>query len=286
MTLSVLAPIKVNLALHVGPPKADGYHPVDTLCVFPALGDIVSYDREAPEGLDFAGPFAGPLIKESLGSNLVWRAFELLDLDPEGRFFLTKLMPVASGVGAGTADGAAAMLLLNEALGLGLSAEALIEKSLGLGADGPVCMAAQIYGGGLWRARGIGEKLDPLGSIEPAAIVVANPGMAVPTGKVFRRFDASAPDQLEPVQLIRPFSLPRLVKANHNHLEPMAMAIEPAIASLRTLLAKQAGALVTQMSGSGATCFSLHASLTSAERATRVLRGHGVWAESALLLHG
>ncbi|MEM6913338.1 MAG: 4-(cytidine 5'-diphospho)-2-C-methyl-D-erythritol kinase, partial [Pseudomonadota bacterium] len=198
MTATIFAPIKINIALHVGPLQANGFHPVDTLCVFPAIGDVLSYEPSAEPGIDFAGPFAAPLLGEDIETNLVWRAFRLLNIEPQGRFFLTKTTPVASGVGAGTADGAAAMLLLNDVLELGLDADQLIRRSVGLGADGPVCIAAQIHRGGLWRARGIGERLDFEGTVEPSAIVVANPGFPVSTGDVFRAFDAGERRPLSP----------------------------------------------------------------------------------------
>ena len=286
MTASIFAPIKINIALHVGPPQTDGYHPVDTLCVFPAIGDVVSYDPDGEPGIDFAGPFGASLSAEPPQRNLVWRAFRLLGIAPEGRFLLVKQTPIASGVGAGTADGAAAMLLLNAVLDLGFSADALIARSLGLGADGPVCMAGQIAGGGLWRATGIGERVVSLGAIEPQGIVVANPGIPVPTGQVFRRFDASEPGPLTAAAARRGAPLPGLVRGTRNDLEAPATAIAPAIGRLKQALAGHPGARAVRMSGSGATCYALHASEASAERSARRLRAMGIWAEASVLLGG
>ncbi|MCQ8185104.1 4-(cytidine 5'-diphospho)-2-C-methyl-D-erythritol kinase [Parvularcula maris] len=284
MSAFVLAPVKVNLALHVGPPRRDGYHPVDTLCVFPAFGDVVGYDADAPTGLDLAGPFGHQLAGQDERDNLIWRAFRLLDVPPQGRFFLSKETPVASGIGAGTADGAAAMLLLNEVLGLGFREDQLVRRALGLGADGPVCMLGQIRGGGLIRARGIGERCDFLRRIEPQAMLLANPGVAVPTGRVFRDFDARDPAPLGPVSVGG--SLAALHEENANDLAPPAMANEPSIEPLLSLMARQPGTHSAGMSGSGATCASLHSSMSSAQRAAQALLGRGFWAESAYLLPG
>jgi 4-diphosphocytidyl-2-C-methyl-D-erythritol kinase len=286
MLPTILAPVKINLALHVGPLRHDGYHPVDTLCVFPAFGDILSYDPEGPFGLDFGGPFGGALGAEGARSNLVIRAFALLGLAPQGRFFLTKRTPIASGMGAGTADGAAAMLLLNEVHGLRFSADELIAQAEGLGADGPVCMAGQIRGGGLHRAQGIGERLSWLGACEAMPILLANPGIAVPTGKVFRRFDADEPGPLSPVRLDGGRGPVAIASANRNDLKPAAAATAPVIGSLLKRLESLPGVRLARMSGSGATCFALFSSQASADRAARALRAEGLWSESAFILPG
>lgn len=283
---SIFAPIKINLALHVGPPQANGYHPVDTLCVFPAIGDVLDYEPDGVPGIDFAGPFGSALAGEGHRDNLVWRAFAILGVAPRGRFLLHKRTPIASGVGAGTADGAAAMLLLNDVLGLGLDADALTRRAIGLGADGPVCIAAQMHGGGVIRARGIGERIEVLGRCEAMAMLVANPGMPVPTGDVFRRFDAEAPARLDSVSLAGAPAPLALLRGNRNDLQPPAQAMQPAIAGLLATLEGQPGALAARMSGSGATCYALHASLMSADRAARVLRARGIWAEAAPVLPG
>jgi 4-diphosphocytidyl-2-C-methyl-D-erythritol kinase len=280
----VLAPVKVNLALHVGPPRPDGYHPVDTLCVFPAFGDVVGYDAQAPTGLDIAGPFGHQLAGHDERDNLIWRAFRLLDVPPQGRFLLSKETPVASGIGAGTADGAAAMLLLNDMLGLGFREDQLVRRSLGLGADGPVCMLGQIRGGGLLRAEGIGERVRLLRRIEPRAVLLANPGIGVATGRIFADFDRSDPPALSPANAEG--SLPELHRRNRNDLTGPAIQAEPSIEALLKGMGALSGAQSTGMSGSGATCVSLHASMSSAQRGAQALRGRGFWAESAYLLPG
>ncbi|MEM1409230.1 MAG: 4-(cytidine 5'-diphospho)-2-C-methyl-D-erythritol kinase [Pseudomonadota bacterium] len=284
---TIFAPIKINLALHVGLVQPNGYHPVETLCVFPAIGDILSYDQDAPPGLDLSGPFAGELAQEDMHNNLVWRAFSLLDQEPSGRFLLVKNVPLASGVGAGTADGAAAMLLLNDASDAPLTAAQLVKRSLGLGADGPVCMAGQIAGGGLWRASGIGERLEPWGNVEPQAIVVANPGLAVSTARVFRHFDAARPRALRSLERrLGKNSLQDILHETRNDLAGPATALAPVISDLLDILEQQPGAQAARMSGSGATCYALHTSLASAERAVRQLRTRHCWADAAPLLPG
>jgi 4-diphosphocytidyl-2-C-methyl-D-erythritol kinase len=280
----ILAPVKINLALHVGPPLPSGYHPVDTLCVFPGFGDVIGYDPDGDPGLDLGGPFASELAGSDHRSNLIWRAFTLLDIAPVGRFFLSKETPVASGIGAGTSDGVAAMLLLNDVLDLGFRPDQLLRRSLGLGADGPVCMAGQLHAGGLLRARGIGERTEHLRRIEPEAIVLANPRIAVPTGEVFRRFDAAVPGPLTSTKTRG--SLSELVGSNGNDLQRPAKHLAPQIAELLAAMRAEPGCGAAAMSGSGATCFALHASNTSAERARNRIRARGFWAESAQLLAG
>lgn len=286
MSFTIFAPVKINIALHVGAPRADGYHPVDTLCVFPAIGDVLAYDPGGAPGIDYAGRFGARLAEEPFSGNLIWRAFAALGVEPEGRFLLAKETPIASGIGAGTADGVAAMLLLNDALELGFGAHDLIQRALVLGADGPVCMAAQVQGGGLVRAEGIGERITPLGRIEAEAIVVANPGVPVSTGAVFRRFDSDEPGPLEPIWFRRGGGMTHLLNANGNDLQPMAEDFAPEIADLIMTMESQAGARAARMSGSGASCFALHASAASAERAARELKARGFWAESSFLLPG
>ncbi|MEM9809886.1 MAG: 4-(cytidine 5'-diphospho)-2-C-methyl-D-erythritol kinase [Pseudomonadota bacterium] len=285
MTASIVAPIKINIALHVGPPRRDGYHPVDTLCIFPAIGDVLAYEPDGQPGIDLSGDFAADLQGEDHKRNLVWRAFSILGVPPEGRFLLVKTTPVASGVGAGTADGCAAMLLLNDVLDLDFDADQLTHMALGLGADGPVCMAAQIHGGGLWRAEGIGERLTWEGRIEPVAIVVANPGFPVPTGQVFKAYDRE-PTPLSRAHRSKGEGLHDTLAKTRNDLEPPAIALRPGIAGLRDLMAAQPGARGTRMSGSGGTCYALHASRASADRAAVSLQSSGFWAESAFILPG
>ncbi|MEM9840047.1 MAG: 4-(cytidine 5'-diphospho)-2-C-methyl-D-erythritol kinase [Pseudomonadota bacterium] len=285
MTASIFAPIKINISLHVGPLRRDGYHPVDTLCVFPTIGDVLSYDPEAETGIDFTGPFGAQLAEESLRGNLVWKAFGLLGLAPQGRFLLSKEVPIASGVGAGTADGAAAMLLVNALLELGLSADELIFASRGLGADGPVCMAGQIAGGGLWRAEGAGEIISQVGVVEPSAIVVANPGFGISTAAVFKAYDAN-PRPLTSSAALRGAPLVETLERTRNDLEPPALALSPEISSLKDRLRGQRGARAVRMSGSGATCYALHAGPASAYNAAHALRSRGIWAEAGTLLPG
>ena len=266
------APAKVNLFLHVTGRRADGYHLLDSLAVFPAVGDSLAYTPAETLTLTLDGPFAGPLQAES--DNLVLRAARLLaaraGIVPRGALRLTKNLPVASGIGGGSADAAAALRLLASAwrvppADLGLALE--------LGADVPVCLAGRPC-----RMQGIGESLLPAPGLPPCGLVLVNPGIAVPTPAVFRArtggFTAAAAlprawsDAAAMAEGLRPLA---------NDLEAPAIGIAPEIGTVLAALRTLPGSLLARMSGSGATCFALFADPAAAARAAAVLARPDWW---------
>lgn len=257
------APAKVNLYLHLRGRRDDGYHLLDSLAVFPEIGDRLSAEPGRGLSLSIAGPF-GDLL-DAGGDNLVLRAAEALARSagrPLGAaLHLEKHLPVASGVGGGSSDAAAALRLLSRLW----NTPAPAGLALGLGADVPVCQAARPS-----LMSGIGERLAPAPPLPEAWLVLANPLVGVPTGQVFaaveRRDNPQAP-ALPPGGLAGFGDLVDWLAVCRNDLESAAIRCCPVIAEV---LAALAPAPLARMSGSGATCFALWpdeaASMQAAER--------------------
>jgi 4-diphosphocytidyl-2-C-methyl-D-erythritol kinase len=257
-----LAPAKVNLALHVTGRRADGMHLLDSIVVFPRLGDLV--EAEPADGLSLAidGPFARDL---SAGpDNLVLGAALLFGRGRGAALRLTKSLPVASGIGGGSADAAATLRLLARLWQVPLPAP---EAILGLGADVPACLAARAC-----RMSGIGERILPL-ALPPFWIVLANPGEPLATAAVFAGLASrSNPPMPEPPPFPAAEALFGWLAGLRNDLEPPAVAAVPAIAEVLDALAAHAGCRLARMSGSGATCFGLFAAEAAALEAAAALR--------------
>lgn len=270
---SEFAPAKINLFLHLRGRRADGYHLLDSLAVFPALGDRLTAAVALSLSLDLDGPFAAGLMA-SEPENLVLRAARALAA-AHGRaagaaLTLEKNLPVASGIGGGSADAAAALRLLSRLWGVPVP-EGL---ALSLGADVPVCLEAP-------QPRlmaGIGEWLAPPPPLPGFWLVLANPGVAVATGAVFAavtRRDMPPGPALPERGLKDAAALAGWLAAQRNDLEPAATAVCPVIAEV---LASLADAPLARMSGSGATCFALHPGQAQAEaQAARIRAAEPGW---------
>ena len=275
------APAKLNLWLHVTGRRADGYHELDSLVAFASVGDRLSLDPDAPLSLTLTGPFAGALS----GDNLVLAAARALARQagrPErGAFVLEKNLPVASGIGGGSADAAAALRLLARAWGIDPADPALAALALSLGADVPVCLAGRTL-----RMSGIGERLEPGTTLTGTAVLLANPGRPVSTAAVFR---ARSGPYSEPPGSMPPLSaasLAEALRATRNDLEAPAVALEPAVGRTLERLGRLAGCRLARMSGSGATCFALFDDRPAAEAAAAALSAvePGWWVAAATLL--
>jgi len=257
-----LAPAKVNLALHVTGRRPDGLHLLDSLVVFPRLGDLVEAEPAAALSLAIAGPFA-----RDLGAgpdNLVLRAALLLAPGRGAALRLTKSLPVAGGIGGGSADAAATLRLLARMWRAPLPAPQAV---LALGADLPACLA-----GWPCRMSGIGERLAPL-ALPPFWIVLANPGVPLATAAVFAGLGSrSNPPMPEPPAFPTPEAAFSWLSARRNDLEAPAIAAAPVISEALAALAAQPGCRLARMSGSGATCFGLFAAETAALAAAAALR--------------
>lgn len=264
MTLIEHAPAKLNLALHVRGRRADGYHDLETLFAFADDGDVLEGAPAESLELTVDGPMAAGL---SAGEdNLVLRAARLLQdaagVSAGATLRLTKNLPVASGIGGGSADAAAALKLLNRLWEVGWPLDRLAELATGLGADVPACVHSCAMIG-----RGVGERLTPvgLGALAGAPVLLVNPMRALATGPVFAAWDGTDRGALGD-----DLSLSGLGRAR-NDLQPGAIAMCPDIAAVLEALSASPGTGLVRMSGSGATCFAIFVAGAARDDARRAL---------------
>lgn len=274
------APAKINLSLRVLGRRPDGYHELSSLVVFAQdVADVVTL-RPGPPGPTVVG---GPMGDHLTGANIVDRALAVLAADePDlhlGAFEILKMIPVAAGLGGGSADAAAALRAIAVHNGIDDVEGRFVRLAAKLGADVPVCLGGG--GGSAAMMGGLGEVVRRPGhgrSLLPQAlnVVLVNPRRAVATGDVFRELSAGAvpaESLAVPSGAAEPFRtlsdlLAFLARAG-NDLEPPALRIEPSISAVLDLIARQPDCLLSRMSGSGATCFGLFADRTSADGAAR-----------------
>jgi 4-diphosphocytidyl-2-C-methyl-D-erythritol kinase len=283
--IRVAAPAKVNLYLHVVGRRPDGFHELDSLVAFAEIGDLVTAAPAPALSLTIDGPFAGALEGDP-AENLILRAARLLaahaGIVPRAALGLTKTLPVASGVGGGSSDAAAALHALTRLWQLRLAEADLAALAARLGADVPVCLARRTA----WLG-GIGEALAPAPALPPLAIVLANPGLALPTPAVFkaRRGPFSASARFAWAADDGAAFLARLAHCR-NDLTEAAIEIVPEVAAVLRALAASEGALLSRMSGSGATCFALYADLAAARAAAATIaaRDQRWWTAAGMLL--
>lgn len=265
--IRVAAPAKLNLHLHVVGRRADGYHLLDTLFAFVAAGDVIEATPGAALSLAIDGPFASALAGD--GDNLVLRAARALDAGA-GRgahVRLTKNLPVASGIGGGSADAAATLLALRSLWRLDRSEADLEATAATLGADAPACLRCTPCIGS-----GTGAELAAIPALPPCGVVLVNPGVALATPEVFARRRGAFSRAAEATRATGDAAaLARLVRERRNDLTPGAVERAPAIAAALVALERSPGCLVARMSGSGATCFGLYADPEGAARAAAVL---------------
>lgn len=266
---------KVNLFLHVVGRRADGYHLLDSLAVFPAVGDRLRV-RPAPElTLAIEGRFGDVLTAEP--DNLVLRAARALaascGIRSGASIVLEKNLPVASGIGGGSADAAAALRALQPLWRMALDDTRLASIAQSLGADVPVCLASQPA-----RMQGIGEILKPAPMLPDCGMVLVNPGVAVSTPEVFRaRAPGFTPEAILPDFWLNAAALAETLRGTRNDLEPPAIALCPVIDDVLAALRAESGCLLARMSGSGATCFALFPTASQAVEAARHLARPGWW---------
>lgn len=298
-----LARAKVNYALHVTGRRADGYHLLESLVAFPELGDRLTLTAGAPadggaaagSGLTAAGRFAADLGRDAGGEdNLALRALRALDARlgaPAAgyRLHLEKGLPVASGIGGGSADAAAALLLGLE-LRTGRKADGrdldmLAALALELGADVPMCLASRPA-----LVSGIGERIAPLAQFPAHAIVLVNPGVAVPTPAVFSRLAGRDNPPLPPAGYTGFAGFGDLLDwlgGTRNDLQEAAISLVPEIGDVLAMLRRQDGVRLARMSGSGATCFALLETVPAAQAlADEIGARHPHWWAAAAPVEG
>lgn len=267
--ISALARAKVNLALHVTGQRADGYHLLDSLVVFPDIGDRVTVSPSPVISLAVEGPFAEALAAADAKDNLVVRAARLLacrrkDSESGGAGIrLEKCLPVASGIGGGSADAAATLRLLSRLWDMAPEDADLAALGATLGADVPMCIASRPA-----RVTGIGEAIAPLAALPAFGMALVNPGVAVPTPQVFKALGSrdNPPLPASPQAGFQTLGmLLDWLSSSRNDLEPAATAIAPSIADVLALLRRNEDCLFARMSGSGATCFAITEGFDRAE---------------------
>ncbi len=268
------APAKINLALAVTGRREDGYHLLDSLVTFTAFGDRIGLAPAAGDRFTLSGRFGGALSAD--GDNLVTRARDRLraalaacgQAAPPVHIHLEKSLPIASGIGGGSADAAATLRGLLKLWRATLPGGALEALALGLGADVPMCLAGRPL-----LARGVGEEITPV-ALPTLAMVLANPLVGVSTPAVFQ---ALASRDNPPLARGKSGGWADALASLRNDLEPPARRLCPEIAAIAGSLETTGPALV-RMSGSGATCFALYETDAAAEHAAASLsRRHPHW---------
>lgn len=256
-----LAPAKINLALHVLGRRPDGYHELDSIVAFADVADRLTFERADDWSLDIAGPFAAEL--GNTPDNLVLKAargFARTFAD-EARYRITleKHLPVASGIGGGSADAAATLRALRRLSGGNIDSGKLSALAASLGADVPVCLTGKSC-----RMRGIGERIDLLTDLAPMPAVLVNPRREVATAQVFAKLALKPGDKAfaELEEGADPASC-------RNDLSPPALTVAPVIGEVIAALQSKTDLRFARMSGSGATCFGIFASIAAAEAAAR-----------------
>jgi 4-diphosphocytidyl-2-C-methyl-D-erythritol kinase len=276
-SIEEVARAKVNLALHVLGRRPDGYHLLDSIVAFADICDRLIFTVADANSLILSGPYAEGL---SGSGDLVLRAREAMArafgrLIPDLEVRLEKNIPLASGLGGGSADAAATLRALCRLAHLDPSSRAVKDIALSLGADVPVCLSSQPS-----RMRGIGELVEPMPDLPPFSVVLANPAVALPTAEVFASLGL-APGETGYPPLVLPFAF----ETSRNDLTPPAIERLPVISSVLDALRAMAGVRFVRMSGSGATCFAVFDSITDARAAAADLaaRHPGWWVMPALL---
>lgn len=267
------APAKVNLALHVTGQRADGFHDLESLVAFAGIGDELDAYAAGEDGLVLTGPFASALSQGQ--SNLVLKAVAAFrrtwpDAVPQRlQLRLAKNLPVASGIGGGSADAAAALRIMKALSAEPVSDEDLSAVAVSLGADVPVCLFSRPC-----VVRGIGEVVQPLTEFPQAHIVLVNPLVAVATAEIFRHLEErrNPPLPLLPDELSHAAMLGLWMKETRNDLQAAAIAVVPQIGVLIDQLQGVQGCVAARMSGSGATVFGLFGSGALAHQAAQDLR--------------
>jgi 4-diphosphocytidyl-2-C-methyl-D-erythritol kinase len=272
--LREFAPAKVNLFLRVVGRRADGYHLLDSLAVFAGVGDELTAAPADDLHLSLGGPFGAALADEA--DNLVLRAARRLREEAGeargARLHLDKHLPVASGIGGGSSDAAAALRVLARLWGVAVPPA----LPAALGADVPVCLRGEPA-----RMGGVGEVLGPAPRLPQFGLLLANPGEAVPTPAVFRARSDSGAGFTAAAQLPEGWNavsdMASALAALGNDLQSAAIALCPQIGTVLAVLRTLPGCRLAQMSGSGATCFALFDTPAAAVEASRAVSRPGWW---------
>jgi len=267
-TLLEKAPAKINLTLRVRGRRADGYHELESLVAFADLADTLALEPDNKDTLEITGPFAAD--SGAVSDNLVLKALAAAHIYiggvRAGRFSLEKNIPVAAGLGGGSADAAATLRLIARVNEIAPNDARIMSAAQAVGADVPVCLASRPR-----IMRGVGELLSDPVDLPPLAGVLVNPRVPLSTGDVFSKFaGAQSGNDLGDV----PCGLGSLVdflRLHGNDLTPAARACSPVVGEVLQALESLPGAKLIRMSGSGPTCFALFSTPSEATTAVRRL---------------
>jgi 4-diphosphocytidyl-2-C-methyl-D-erythritol kinase len=274
--IRIFAPAKLNLFLHVGDARADGYHALQSLMAFADVGDELAIEPASGLSLVVDGPFADAL--ESEADNIVLRAaFALAErtgVAANAKITLTKRLPIAAGIGGGSSDAAAALRGLCKLWRVNLTEADLQAIALSLGADVPVCLK----GRPCW-VEGIGERLTVVPIFPLLHVVLVNPGVAVSTADAYRGLKTRTGVTGEhPAAFRDANALIGFLETAHNDLEEPAARLAPVIHEVLAAFCAEDAALLARMSGSGATCFALYGSAEAARAcAAKISEAHPDW---------
>ncbi len=282
----IAAPAKLNLFLHIVGRRPDGYHLLDSLIAFASVHDTLVAAPAHQLTLTLDGPFGADLDgagDDNLVLKAAWALAEVAGQPAQGALRLTKRLPVASGIGGGSADAAAAIKALVKLWRLTPTPEQLSSIALSLGADVPVCLAGHVA-----RVGGIGEGIATVGRLPNCGLVLVNPRVPLATAAVFKArqgvFSRRASFDRMPNDVA---GLAAALRNTNNDLEAPARALLPLIDDVLEAIAGLKGCLIARMSGSGATCFGLFADERAAQSASADLatRNQGWWVAPGRLLN-
>ncbi len=271
------APAKINLTLRVLGRREDGYHRLESLVAFAELADTLTLHPGGDDALDITGPFAAACggVEENLVLNALSALRERVERLKAGRLLLEKNIPVAAGLGGGSADAAAALRLLARANDLKADDPRLAAAASATGADVPVCLDPRTR-----IMRGVGDELSAPLDLSPLAALLVNPRVALATRDVFAKFTAGQASERSIAEVPGDAGAAiAFLDSYDNDLTSAAIACQPVIAQVLECLLAVPGARLTRMSGSGATCFALFASAGEASAAARRLQAEreGWW---------
>ncbi len=279
----LFAAAKVNLYLHVTGRRTDGYHTLDSLVAFAGVGDTITVSRDADISLEVSGPFGEnvPFGADNLVIAAARGLAKATGCDKGAKIRLCKRLPVAAGIGGGSADAAATIIGLMRLWNVAIDDTGLIELALSLGADVPVCVGAKSAFVG-----GIGDKIEPTSPLPPAGLVLVNPMVLLATRDVFAAFG-------DGFSRAAPFKVPgdvtslvAMLEDRDNDLSDAAISLAPQIGDALSQLRLLPGSMLARMSGSGATCFALFKDIHMARLAARELASSrpGWWVHATALL--
>ena len=266
---SVFAPVKINLSLQIIGRRNDGFHLLESLIVFADQGDGLTVSSADTLSLTIKGPFAGSLSTDK--NNLVMKAAALLadfhKIRPKAHIELNKNIPIASGLGGGSADAAATLHALTKLWRFPISDQDLNKIAEQIGSDVPVCLNQKSA-----IMEGIGERVHRLGNLPKFGILLVNSNFPVSTQEVFQKYGAnfSAPGSLNQIPKDRE-TLLKLLHSLQNDLTQASINTAPEIKNVLSVLSDLNNQLLVRLSGSGGTCFALFENTKNAQEAAEKL---------------